>query len=276
MKKVIAIFFVCLLLLPLFGLAESLGQGSQRVFDNAKLMDQSDIAKLEGLISLIRKQYAMDVVVLTSNDAPIDKSQAFADDFYDQNGFGQGSDHDGILILIDMSNRFMTISTTGLMIRYITDARLSTMTDTAYPYLADGQYGQAAYTALMQLSVYLGNGIPGNQYNLDENGNIDRYQVKTKAVTFGEAAIALLCGLLGGLILFLSVRRIYAMKGSAYKYDLNANTSVTITAATDVYLRTQVTRVPRASSSSGGGSGRSSTHSSSSGRIHGGGSGRRF
>jgi uncharacterized protein len=182
----------------------------------------------------------------------------------------------GFLLLIDMSNRLVTVSTSGLMIRYITDTRLNTLLDTVAPYLTGGEYGQGAFMALAQLTVYLTNGIPGGQYNQDEEGNIDRF-VKPRAVTLGEAAIALLAGLLCGVILFYTVRHTYAMKGSAYRYDLQKNTDVHVTGATDVYLRTQVTRTAKASSSSGGMGfgGRSSTHRSSGGRVHGGGS-RRF
>lgn len=276
MKRIIAVIAVCLLLLPLAALGETLGQGSQRVFDNAKLMSQSEIDRLESTIKLLKSQYKMDFVVLTSSDVPVDKSQDFADDFYDNNGFGAGDDFSGILFLIDMNNRLITVSTSGMMIRYLTDARLNTLLDAINTDLTNGKYGEAAYIALVQLSVYLTNGIPGGQYNQDEEGNIDRY-VKPRAVTLGEAAIALLAGLLSGTVLFFAVRHAYAMKGSAYKYDLQKNTTVTVTGATDVYLRTQVTRTPRASSSGGGGigGGMSSTHRSSSGRIHGGGS-RRF
>lgn len=270
MKKIVAIIAVCIMLLPLCALGETLGQGSQRVFDNAKLMGQSEIARLEDTIASMKKQYNMDFVVLTSNDPKTGRSQEFADDFYDNNGFGTGSDLSGVLLLVDMNNRNITVSTSGLMIRYVTDVRLNTLLDTAVPYLADGEYGQAAYIALAQLTVYLKNGIPNNQYNQDEEGVIDRY-VKPKAVTVGEAAIALLVGLLSALAMYFTVRYAYAMKGSAYKYDLMKNTTVTVNSATDVYLRTQVTRVPKASSGSGGG-GRSGTHRSSSGRTHGGGS----
>ncbi len=275
MKRIAAVIAVCVLLLPLAALGQTLGQGSQRVFDHAKLMSQSEIDRLESTITTLKNQYGMDYVVLTSNDAKTGRSQAFADDFYDNNGFGAGNDASGVLILIDMNNREFNVSPAGMMIRYITDARLSVMLDAAEPYLGKGEYGQAVLVALAQMSLYLKNGIPDNQYNQDEEGAIDRY-IKPRAVTMGEAAIALAAGLVSGLVLFLAVRHAYAMKGSAYKYDLQRNTTVTVTGATDVYLRTQVTRVPRATSSSGGGGGgtggRSSTHRSSSGRIHGGGS----
>ena len=277
MKRIIALLAMCILLLPLPALCETLGQGSQRVFDNAKLMGESEITKLENTISKLRKQYNMDIVVLTSNDAKTDRSKEFADDFYENNGFGAGGDSSGFLFFIDMHNRVPTISTEGMMIRYVTDVRLNALLDTAYAYLSSAKYGDAAYMTLAQLSLYLQNGIPANQYNQDEEGNIDRY-VKPRDLTVGEAAIALAAGFAGAVILFFAVRHKYAMKGSAYRYDLGKNTAVNITGATDVYLRTQVIRVPRASSNSSGGGfgGRSSTHRSSSGRIHGGGSGRRF
>ncbi len=276
MKRTVAMIAACILLLPVFALCEPLGQGSQRVFDNARLMSENEITRLENTIASLRRQYDMDFAVLTSNDVKPGRSREFADDFYDSNGFGTGSDFSGVLFLIDMSNREFYVSTSGLMIRYVTDARLDALLDTAYSYLAEGKHGDAAYAALNQLSVYLKNGIPSNQYNQDEEGHIDRY-VKPRAVTMGEAAIALAAGLAGALILYFAVLHKYAMKSSAYKYDLKKNADANITGATDVYLRTQVTRVPRSSSNSGGGGfgGRSGTHRSSGGRIHGGG-GRKF
>ena len=141
MKKIIAILAilaVCFFLLPLSVNADTLGQGSQRVFDNAKLMSKSEIDKLEGTIKLLKSQYNMDFVVLTSQRCQTGKSQEFADNFYDTNGFGLGSDFSGILLLIDMKNREITVSTSGLMIRYITDARLNTLLDAAAPYLTGG------------------------------------------------------------------------------------------------------------------------------------------
>ncbi len=276
MKKRIALL-ICLLLLVPCTLTYALGQTEQRVFDQAHLMGQSEIDRLESRIASMRSSYGMDFVVLTADDVKTGGSQAYADDFYDQNGFGTGSDAAGLLFLIDMANREIHVSTTGLMIRYMTDVRINTLLDAVIPYVSGGEYSEAADMALSQAEVFLKNGIPQGQYNQDEEGNVDPYRPPVpKTVTLGEAAIALLTGLAGALILFFSVRGKYAMKGSAYSYNLQKNAAVNITGATDVYLRTQVTRVPRASANSGGGmGGRSSTHRSSSGRSHGGG-GRKF
>lgn len=274
MKRLIAA--ACLMLLLSFALTGALCQTEQRVYDLAHLMGQSEIEALESRIAQMKSTYDMDFAVLTQDDTKGKDAQSYADDFYDENGFGLGNDLSGLLLLIDMDNREVHVSTSGLMIRYMTDARVNTLLDVVVPYVSAGEYSGAALAALDQMEVFLKNGIPQNQYNQDEQGNIDPYRPqKPKSITLGEAAIALFSGLAGALILFFTVRGKYAMKGSAYKYDLTKNAAVNITGATDVYLRTQVTRVPRASSNSGGTGGRSSTHHSSSGRVHGGG-GRKF
>lgn len=272
---IIAVLITAALALP--ASAETLGEGSARVFDYAGLMSESEISELEALISGMRSAYNMDFVVLTSNDAASGESMAYADDFYDYNGFGVGTEWDGFLFFIDMNNRVPTISTCGLMIRYVTDARLNALLDTSYNYLAEDQFASAAYMTLSQLEGFIQEGIPSDQYNIDEYGNTDYYYETEpmRALTGTEFLIALGIGLVCALILFSSVKYRYGLKGSTYKYNLNGNTVVNITGATDVYLRTNVVKVRKQSSSSGGGS-RSSTHSSSSGRSHGGGSGRSF
>ncbi len=158
---------------------ESLGRGSSRVFDFAGLMTQSEIIQLADAIISLRGQYDMDIVVVTSDEPETGKSQEFADNFYDDNGFGSVFDSSGILFLIDMSNREFCISTSGLMIRYVTDARLDTLLDSVTPYLSVGRYGEGASAALAQLSLYLENGIPDGQYNEDESGDIDPYVTPT-------------------------------------------------------------------------------------------------
>lgn len=255
----------------------SLGEGENRVFDYAELMNKEEIARLEAVISDLRAAYNMDFVILTSYDAQEDESLAYADDFYDYNGFGAGSEWDGFLFFIDMNNRVPTISTCGLMIRHVTDSRLQILLDTAYDYLAQGNFADAAYMTLIRLENFLDEGIPSDQYNIDEYENIDYYYEykPARALTAGEFLIALVIGMICGLILFGTVKYRYGLKGSTYSYNVPANTAVNITGASDNYLRTNVIKTRKQTSSGKGGSA-SSTHRSSSGRSHGGGSGRRF
>jgi uncharacterized protein len=156
-----------------------LGRDSSRVFDFSALMTQSEITQLTDAIVLLRGQYGMDIVIVTSGEPEPGKSQEFADGFYDENGFGAGIDSSGILFLIDMNNREFCISTSGLMIRYVTDARLDALLDGAMPYLSEGRYAEGAFAALAQLAVYLEDGIPAGQYNEDETGDVDPYATPT-------------------------------------------------------------------------------------------------
>ena len=45
------------------------------------------------------------MVIVTVDDTRGKKARDFADDFFDYNGFGYGRDRDGILLLIDISDR---------------------------------------------------------------------------------------------------------------------------------------------------------------------------
>ena len=110
---------------------DSMGEGT-RVFDYADLFSGGEEARLnEKLLEFIEKS-EMDAVVVTIDDAEGKSSAAYADDFYDYNGFGRQEDHRGALFLIDMDNREIYLSTTGLMIRYMTDARVERLLDEAY------------------------------------------------------------------------------------------------------------------------------------------------
>ena len=68
---------------------------------------------------------------------------AYADDFYDYNGYGYGDSRDGILLLISMEERDWRISTCGYGITVFTDAGQEYISDKFLPYLSDGDYSEA-------------------------------------------------------------------------------------------------------------------------------------
>lgn len=76
--------------------------GDQRVFDQAGLWNQEEISRLESRIRELRDQMKMDVVLVTTSDAQGKTSRDYADDFYDQGGFGTRKDCSGVLYLIDL------------------------------------------------------------------------------------------------------------------------------------------------------------------------------
>ena len=102
--KVLRLGFLTVLLSVLLCMAMpwAVFAGEQRVFDNAKLFDASEKEELEQKLSSFREEWQMDLGVLTTESTGRKTVESFADDFYDQQGMGEGSSHSGALIVIDM------------------------------------------------------------------------------------------------------------------------------------------------------------------------------
>lgn len=263
-----------------------MGAGEQRVFDGAGLLTAEERGQFEDEIAGMRKTMKMDVVVVTTDEAGGKSAEQYADDFYDEGGFGTRSDYSGVLFLIDMDNREIRISTSGTMIRFLTDDRIDKMLDHAYPHASDGDYPGVVRELLADTATYFRKGIPGGQYHYDmETGKISVY----RSIRWYEALMAFAAALFSGGAACLNVKRQYAMKterGRAAGYNLayRANAQFAFRDQNDVLVNSFVTqRVilrntggPRPGGGGGiGGGSRSSTHTSGGGRTHGGG-GRKF
>ncbi len=252
-------------------LGQSLAQEPTRVFDDAGLIYSDDEVKLQDQIMELQAHWPLDFVLLTIDDAAGKTSREYADDFYDQNGFGYGEEASGVLFLIDMDNREMAVSTTGDMIYYLTDSRIEAILDLAEGYLANGDYANAAYNSLNATAHYLEAGIPGDQYTYDEETGEIRVR---KSLTLLEISVALIVAAAIALIKRQATVSRYRLKGSPYVYNTYANSNFALLNQNDLFLRSSErrSRVSGGSGGGGGGGGRSTIHRGSSGRMHGGGS----
>lgn len=262
----------------------SRAQGEQRVFDEAGLLTETEIAALEETVAGLRTDWDMDLVLVTCADAQGKSTRDFADDYYEAGGFGT-KNHSGVLFLIDMDNRELTISTEGDMIRYLTDARIENVLDAAYEGAADGDYYRAFADGIEAIDRYVKAGIMDGQYNYDEETGKTDYYVK-RSVKWYEALLALVAAGAAGIIPCVNIKHEYGMKEEAKLAERSMlayrqNCDFAYGLQTDHLINTAVTHriIPRETTSSGGSSrsgsssaGRSTTHHSSSGRSHGGGS----
>lgn len=273
-KKVVRVFcFVLVLaLIPCVALA------AERVVDDAELFMASEIIEMETIISRIQEQYQMDVVVLTSYEPGFADTQDFADLYYENHGYGMGEDDAGLLYLIDMRNRVPCISTTGVMIDFITDERLDELFDCSYTQLAKGQYGESTITLLERLEDFLAAGRKEGSFRYDaETGK--RLSGIYNTLTQNETLAALIAGLIVTGLVYYVISSRYSLRGSTYHYSMMGNTKCNMTKDESKFLRENVTRVLKSDSDdysgdgSGGGSG---VHTSSSGGSHGGGVGDGF
>ena len=237
-----------------------------RLVDDADLLDSSEEEELESELDEISERQQFDVVVVTVNSLEGKTPQDYADDFYDYNGYGYGSDHDGVLLLVSMEDRDWYMSTTGYGITAITDAGREYISDQFVPYLSDGEYLEAFETYANLCDEFVTQADTGEAY---DSGNMPK----------GEYAwvlylgIAIPVGVLIALIIVECMRRqlkSVRMQNSAANYVKKG--TMVIDGKYSHFLYAQTTRriKPEPSSSSSG----SSTHVSSSGTTHGGGGGK--
>lgn len=268
--------------------AYRMAQGTERyedVYDLADLFTDEEEEQLSRQAQALSEEMKMEAVIVTAGENS-DSAQVFADGFYQEGNFGTGSDHSGILFLIDMENRELYISTSGAMIRYMTDSRINDVLDDVYHYASDSDYYGAAWAFLTDTEKCYANGIAKNQYNYDtETGKISRYHHLEWYEILLALGIAAGCG--GTAV--AAVVRSYGLHGedkrmaANFRFSYRKDSRFTMgNILADALLASYITQQVIASESnrtrSGGGSfsggGRSSTHSYG-GSSHGGG-GRKF
>ncbi|MDO4283306.1 MAG: TPM domain-containing protein [Clostridia bacterium] len=253
---------------------------TEKIYDFADLFTEFEEKNLFSDVTEFIHQYKMDMVIVTIDENNKSSAKAYADDFYDYNYFGVGSTYDGILLLIDMDNRIVWISTTGNGQIIYDDARIDNILDYVQEELIDANYYSAADDFIYYSSKYAKSGVPSSNSNMkvDDEGNyVQKGKLEFNSfadVMYFVMGIALLPTLATVIIILIGVasHRNVKKSTSARSY-LNVG-SINIGLRTDQFLRTSTTSTRISSSSSSGGGG-SSIHHSSSGRSHGGG-GRRF
>lgn len=249
MKKKVTAGFAAILLCVWFSFTGVFAAGQNRVYDYAGLFTTAETQELEESAAEYREKTNLDLVIVTIDDAQGKTSREYADDFYDYNGFGVGSDHSGALLLIDMDNRMAYLSTTGKAIGILTDSRIQEITDEVASYVGDGEYAKGARVFLEKTDEFV-------------NPNIT-----------GMLLIALVLAVLVGAGSVAGVWYKYTHGHKADQYELDKNSSLNLSQREDIFMGRFVTsrKIPR---NTGGGGGGSSTHTSSSGTTHGGGGSR--
>lgn len=228
----------------------------ESVKDFLNYLTKDEVDSLQKQIDQIKSSTMLDVVIVITDDTKGKSSMAYADDYYDYNNYGIDSEHSGLLLLINMENRELWISTVGKAIDKFNDARISKMSDRIYTHLSQNKYYNGCVTFLKDIVNYT---TPSTYLN----------RVKTLIFSFWVYIGALVISILVTVLLSLSSKGKNTTNHLTYEYGNSFN----LVESRDDFLRETTTRTKiQSSSSSGSGS---STHRSSSGRRHGGG-GRRF
>lgn len=282
MRKLIS-FLLCLILLGGMSLSAGASRAElPRIVDMADLLTAAEEAALEEQAAAIRTNHNMDAVIVTVDSLDGRSARAYADDYYDDNGYGVGADYSGILLLIAMDTREWYISTCGDAIYTFSDYDLDRLFDAMSDHLSSGDYYDAFRAYLRGVSDHLETGVGYAQdypsYDHDSGYN-HSYRDYDSGSTFEmtDLLIALVIGLAAGgiavgiMIYSMNTKRAQASAGN---YLLRDGYHLRVQRDRFLYSRIQKTPRPKDNGGHGGSRGGGSVHRSSGGRSHGGRGGR--
>lgn len=258
-------------------------QTPTKVVDQAGLLSAEESLALTEQAETMTSQYETDVVILTVDSLGDKDAQTFADDYFDDQGYGVGPSYSGILLLISMEARDWAMSTCGETASLVTDADLALLEDAMLPHLGDGQYFAAFTAYLQELDRVLSAPVPSSTTPA-QNGTVhtapnSNHAAETSLPLLQIIGVALVLGVLSGGITVAVLRRgMNTARAQAAAGNYVEPQSFQLTQSRDIYLYSHTTRQRRQTenqihSGSSGGSyhhGGSTTHSGSSGRSHGG------
>lgn len=262
------------------------GGNDEPVISNAPLLvdDQDILSDAEELILMSELETAgaecgADIVILTTDELNDYDDDVFCDDYYDYNGYGQGTERNGLLFAFDANDpggALFYVSTRGSAMAVISDYVIDEIIDVIRYDLKGGNYLSAFVEFAEQCRYYYNEAANGNYY--DDYGYGDDYGYTPERASYSSkvpayAITSLIVGLFIALIVVSSMKN--KLKTVHMQYDAAnyvRNGSMVLTDNRDTFLYNRVTSTPKpqqTSSRSGGGG-----HVSSSGASHGGHGGR--
>ena len=240
MKKkriLLTLFFTVVTLCTLFAFPKDTFAQQVGIDDQAALLSGTT-QSLEQEAQLLADQTKAGVfVVTTMNDTESPKD--FAVNYLAQK-VGQGNN--GIVLVINMSQRKLYIWATGNLKHYITSSRIESILDVVQPQLSDGNYQQAI------------EGIPGDRkYTVDPQTGAVTFQRSFRPAYILIAVI--LAFISAGAFVIVLVSHYQLKMGAHWNYRYQENGKLSLSKRSDTLVNSFITtrRIPRNNNSGGGG-----------------------
>ncbi|MBQ8359126.1 MAG: TPM domain-containing protein [Oscillospiraceae bacterium] len=247
---------VTLILILILSLSPFVSAANPKVIDDAGLLTASEVRKLDEIAQKIAETYSIDAVIVTVETLGFKTAQDYADDYFDYNGYGAGSNDSGVLLLIAIEEREWYVCTHADGNEALTYNEIGDLGDEMYDYLSFGDY-YGAFTVYLDFL----------------ESEFEHYRTFEDHLTFRTVALRLLMALLIGaaiagiaLLIMRSKMNTARQQSGAGSYMVSG--SYDLYRCQDFFLYSQTTRTLKQQNHS------SSTHRSSSGRSHGGRGGR--
>lgn len=238
--------------------------------DEAGLLSEEESSTLINMLEEISQRQKNEVAVVTVNSLEGKTAEAYADDYYDYNGYGYGEKDDGLLLLVSMGEREWAVTTYGYCHTVaFTDAGLDYISSEFRRKLSSGEYAKAFDCFADLCDDFLTQAATGEPYDVDNmpKGKVSPFWLYTDLVVAFFISFGIVKGKSRNL---KSVKK----QESAKAYERRG--SLSLRRSTDSFVNRIVTQktIRNEKNSSSGSSGGSSSHISSSGRSHGGTSGK--
>jgi len=256
-KKILKLF----MLIPLLFLSAVVFT-QERIADNANLLNAGQKANLQRLISSVASLYNFDLVIVTEISIANADALSWADDFFDDNGYGYGANRDGCLFLQVVESRDVCVSTSGSGINILNDYALMKVLNDATKYLQMNNTYEACNSFITNWQEFLSlDAQGGRRYNFFYRWNA------VSVIIAWALAFAIGC-----LVVHSWKKQMNTAlpKTQAAAYLVPGSLAFKVKSDSFLYSTITKTKRPAETSSSGGG-----LRTSSSGRSHGGG-GRKY
>ena len=261
-KRILSCIFVFVLcvcfVMPVFA-----AKAMDYVVDKGNLLTDSEESDLALKLEEISRRQKLDVVVVTTDGLDGKSAEEYANDYFDDNGYGYGENRDGILLLVSIADRDWWLSTNGYGNTAFTEEGIDYLAEQFKPDLSDGNYARAFDIYADWCDNFI------NQARKDKP--YDSSNLPHEPLSFIWIPISIGVGLVIALI------SVGIMKGKLKTVHRQAaagsyvrDGSMNITESRDLFLYSKVNRTARPKDNNSG----SSTHTSSSGSTHGGGGGK--
>jgi len=231
-----------------------------RVIDSAGLLSAAEAASLQDLADTVSLTYNFDLVIVTENDIGNAQPMSYADDFFDYNGYGLGKDRDGCLLLVVMGIRDYSFSTSGRGNGILNDVAAGKLEKDLLNSLGKNEFYNAFVAFVKNWEEFLVLDAEGRHYNVFYEYNVIM------------VVIAWLVSLgIGFLIVGIWKKGMNTALSQTQAAAYITPGSLSFAVQQDQFLYSSVSKIARASDSGSPGGG---IHTSSSGRSHGGRSGK--
>lgn len=262
LHKVIIASIIFFLFVPFLTTGVQASETKQRIYDEADMLTQDEIADLEKLSEKHSKKRKTDFIILTTKEGfSQTKLEKYMSDTVDEKEFGYDKkDGNAVIMTIDINSREVYIAGFGEAENQLSNDRVQLVLDEVAPYLSQDDNMKAFNSYIKTSSKYM-NFI----------GKLDPTNPLYKSGV--QLIIALVIGgVVVGIMLYRSSAKITT---TARTYQDVENTK--LLERKDRYIRTTVTktRKPKNNNSSGGGRGGSGGGVTGGGRSYSGG-GRSF